>query len=57
MVKVTCSFVDDILWPEYVELQKELVAQLDTLAEEIIAATIFRDTTDIQEIPGLPARD
>jgi hypothetical protein len=55
MVKVTCSFVDDILWPEYVELQKELVAQLDTLAEEIIAGTIFRDTTDIQEIPGLPA--
>lgn len=55
MVKVTCSFVDDILWPEYLELQKELVSQLDALAEEIIAATIFRDTTDIKEIPGLPS--
>lgn len=54
MVKVTRSFVDDILWPEYLELHKELITQLDALAEDIISASISRDTTDVKEIPGLP---
>lgn len=55
MVKVTRMFLDDILWPEYLALQHELVSQLDTLAKDIIEATIFRDTTDAKEIPPLPS--
>ncbi len=54
MVKVTRSFVDQTLWPEFIELEKDLISQLDEAAEEIIAETIFQDRSDIAEVPGLP---
>jgi len=54
MVKVTRSFVDQTLWPEFIELEKDLISQLDEAAEELIADTIFQDRSDIAEIPGLP---
>ena len=54
MVKVTRSFVDQTLWPEFMELDKELLSQLNEAAEELIAETVFQDRSDIAEVPGLP---
>lgn len=54
MAKVSKGFVDKTLWPEFLELDKELTAHLDTIAERIINQSIFADSSDAEEISLLP---
>ncbi|EKE10528.1 MAG: hypothetical protein ACD_16C00014G0001 [uncultured bacterium] len=53
MVKVPEAFVDDVLWPHYQALNKELVAYLEQATAKIISEEIHRDTTEAQEIVQL----
>ena len=53
MVRVPKSFVDDVLWPQYEALSKELGEYLDQATEKIISEEIHQDTTEAQEIVQL----
>ncbi len=55
MAKVSASFVNETLWPEFQELNKELVAHLDATAEEIINAAVYQDSSDAEEIRAITA--
>ena len=55
MAKVSESFVNETLWPEFQELDKELIAHLDATAEEIINAAVYRDSSDAEEIRAIAA--
>ncbi len=46
MVRVPRSFVDDTLWPEFLELSQVLQTYLDEVTERVIAQAIFNDTGD-----------
>jgi hypothetical protein len=50
MVRVSKSFVDDILWPQYEALSKALQEYLEQATEKIISEEIHQDTTEAQEI-------
>ncbi len=41
MARVSESFVDDTLWPEFVELNKALHAHLDEITNRVIRESIF----------------
>lgn len=53
VVRAPQSFVDDVLWPQYKALSKELREYLDQATEKIICEEIYRDTTEAQEIVQL----
>ncbi|MDP3444327.1 MAG: hypothetical protein Q8T08_15830 [Ignavibacteria bacterium] len=53
MVRVPKAFVDDILWPQFEALSKELKEYLDQATEKIISEEVHRDTTEAQEIVQL----
>jgi tRNA nucleotidyltransferase (CCA-adding enzyme) len=53
MVRVPKPFVDDVLWPQYEALSKELREYLDQATEKIISEEIYQDTTEAQEIVQL----
>ena len=55
MAKVSKSFVNETLWPEFQELDKELVAHLDATAEEIINAAVYQDSSEAEEIKTVTA--
>ena len=55
MVRVSESFVNETLWPEFLELDKELVAHLDAIAEEIINAAVYQDSSEAEEIRAITA--
>ena len=41
MAKISVSFVEDMLWPEFVELDKALHAHLDEITNRVIRESIF----------------
>ncbi|MCP5066240.1 MAG: hypothetical protein GY946_06695, partial [bacterium] len=41
MARVSVSFVEDTLWPEFVELDKALHAHLDEITNRVIRESIF----------------
>ncbi len=51
------SFVDDVLWPQYEALSRELREYLDQATEKIISEEIHQDTTEAQEIVQLLEAD
>src|SRR5688572_3800317 len=51
-VKVAASFVDEVLWPEFQELNATLSSHLDTVTRRIIQQAIHGGDTDIEEMPG-----
>jgi tRNA nucleotidyltransferase (CCA-adding enzyme) len=53
MLRVPEAFVDDVLWPHYQALNKELKAYLEEATEKIISEEIHRDTTEAQEVVQL----
>ncbi|MDA3896058.1 MAG: hypothetical protein PF482_07925 [Desulfobacteraceae bacterium] len=53
MAKVSESFVDKTLWPEFQELDKELISHLDATAEEIINAAVYQDSSEAEEIRAI----
>ena len=53
MVKVPEAFVDDVLWPQYQALSKELREYLAQATSKIISEEVHRDTTEAQELVQL----
>lgn len=49
MAQVARRFVDDVLWPEFSELNATLRAHLDTVTRRIVAQAIHGDTADAEE--------
>lgn len=48
MVRVPKSFVDETLWPEYLELSKTLQTYLDEITDQIINKEIFGDSSEAE---------
>jgi len=55
MAKVSTAFVDETLWPEFLDLDRELTAHIDEIAEKVINESIFGDSSEAEEI-GVIAR-
>jgi hypothetical protein len=51
MLRASESFVDETLWPEFVELQKVLHRHLKSVTDRLIVEAIHHDVTDIGERP------
>jgi hypothetical protein len=51
MARVSKGFVDDTLWPEYLELDKTLRAYLSEITERVITQTIEADNSDVEIRP------
>jgi hypothetical protein len=52
IVRAPRSFVDNTLWPEYVELQAALDSYLNEATERIIREEVHRDAGDAKERTG-----
>lgn len=51
MVKVAASFVDEVLWPEFQEVNATLRSHLDSVTTRIIQQAIHGGHADIEERP------
>lgn len=52
MVKVPRSFVDETLWPEFLELSDVLRSYLDDMTDRVIARGIHADDGEEEVLPG-----
>jgi len=50
MLKVPESFVDQVLWPEFQDLNAVLVAYISDLTDRIIRDEIFKDAGEADEV-------
>ena len=53
MVQSSQSFVDDTLWPEYLELQASLHTYFNEAAERIIREEVYKDAGEAKERDGI----
>jgi hypothetical protein len=53
MVKMQRKFLDESLWPEFLQLSKLLHEYLDEATRDVISRAVHRDLSDAAEIPGL----
>lgn len=51
MVKVAASFVDEVLWPEFEQVNATLRAHLDAVTTRIIHEAVHRGDGNIEEQP------
>ena len=49
MVRVTASIVNEVLWPEFQELNGTLRSHLDSVTSNIIKRAIHTDDADVEE--------
>ena len=57
MLRVPRGFVDQVLWPEFQELNKALSQYLNDVTARVIRETVHGDTSEAAEMPGaLPPR-
>ena len=54
MLRATRVFVDQILWPEYVELSRLLHDYLDEVTRDIITRSVHGDVSEAVEQASLP---
>lgn len=52
MARVTRTFAEDVLWPEFQQLHETLRDHLDAITKRVIAEAIHRDVTDAEERPA-----
>ena len=52
MVRVPRSFVDETLWPEFLELSKVLQTYLDEVTERVISRAIHETEGEEEVIAG-----
>lgn len=52
MVKVPRSFVNETLWPEFLELGEVLKSYLEDVTQRVIAQAIHEDSGDEEVLPG-----
>lgn len=55
MVRVSRSMVDQILWPQFLELSQLLHTYLDEATRDIITRGVHGDLSEAPEQPNLPA--
>ncbi|MFB3787959.1 MAG: hypothetical protein ACE15F_16490 [bacterium] len=51
MIMVPRSFLDNVLWPEFIELDNVLESYLDSITDRVIHEEVFCHTEDVEEIP------
>jgi hypothetical protein len=57
ILRVPRGFNDTVLWPEFVELDRALVAHLQEVTSRIIHGAVHADTSEAEEVPAaLPGR-
>jgi hypothetical protein len=56
MLRVPKGFVDEVLWPEFQDLNAALVEYLDQVTTRIIREELHRDTAEAAERPALPGK-
>jgi hypothetical protein len=57
MLRVPRGFSDSVLWPEFLELDRALVAHLQGVTTQIIRGAVHADTSEAEEVPAaLPGR-
>jgi hypothetical protein len=49
MVRVSRTFVDETLWPEYQQIQESLRSHLDEVTERVITEVIHADSSEATE--------
>lgn len=49
MLRVSESFSDEVLWPEFLELDKVLMSYLDSITDRIIAEEVHGDVREAEE--------
>jgi len=54
MAKAPKQFIDQTLWPEYVELNSVLCTYLDETTERVISQGVFEDSSEAEVIKALP---
>jgi hypothetical protein len=54
MIKGPKSFMEQVLWPEFQELNSALVAYLSVITEKVIREEVHRETGDAEEIDEPP---
>jgi hypothetical protein len=54
MARVSQKFVDETLWPEFVELDKTLQAYLNDITNRVISESIHSDSTEAEIVRQLP---
>lgn len=52
MARVTRTFAEEVLWPEYQQLNATLREHLESVTRRVIARAIHGDPTDARERPG-----
>jgi hypothetical protein len=50
MVRLPQTFCDQVLWPEFCELDGELKHYLDAVTSKLISEDVFEDTTEAAEV-------
>ena len=55
MIKAPQSFVEQVLWPEFQELNTALIAYLSEITEKVIREEVHRETGEAEEVDE-PAR-
>ena len=57
MLRVPKRFVDQVLWPEFQELNAALVQYLNEVTTRVIREEVHRDTSEaVEAAPALPPR-
>ncbi len=54
VVKVPKSFMDAVLWPEFVEINAALTSYLADVTDKVIREEVFQETADADEIDEPP---
>jgi len=52
MARVTRTFADEVLWPEYQQLNAMLREHLEAITKRVIAQAIHGNQADVEERPG-----
>ncbi len=55
MVRVTAKFVDEVLWPEFQQLDATLRAHLQAVTDRIVTVAIHGETAEAEERAGEPS--
>jgi hypothetical protein len=50
MIKAPQSFVEQVLWPEFQELNAALIGYLSEITEKVIREEVHRDTGEAEEV-------
>ncbi len=54
MARLTRRFVNETLWPEFLELSRILSAHLELVAQRVIKEAVWNDSSEAEIRPALP---